>query len=697
MKADKKVIFILLAISLLYLVPQAFTGLYVGDSGELIAAAKILGNAHPPGYPLFSLVGKLFLLFPASNPAYRMNMAQSVLGSIAVILIFLIVRFVLSGNKGAAGLFGALFLLGSGFFVNQCAVAEVFMLNLVMILLVLYALLNRKYAAAGLFAGIGLGNQHTLVLIFPAVLYLILTDDDRIKDSVRFFVWMMIGLTVYIYLPVRAAALPPLNWGDPSSAGNFLRVLMRRDYGTLSLHGSMTPFSISKGADIVRFFFEGIIKNATVPGFIAFIVGTVILLKERRKLGAAVILIFIFSGPVFFLMTNMKIDAAGESILERFFLLPYIAVVLGSCGVFLMKPKVKYALFLLPLFLGVANFRPGSGKVCVLSKYIEDVVKTLDAEEPLYITRGGVGDDLIFGLTYLKWAENRLSGLKVYSQYASIFEGPAPVRGKAAFATFSPETVGHRLFQEGLIFKTYPQGGSYMDYGSSEWGEELNYRQRNIAVNYPFFKGRWHILKGEMEQGEAEFEKALELGGDIAWLLNNMGNVYRRARLNDRSLEFYKRAVEIDPYLGEGYNNIGNIYFKRKMWMKAVGQYLKAISIEPDAVRYYNLALTYLSMQEYREAEKSFRQALKYNPQYVSAYNDLGLVYLRTGELEKAAEVFEEGLKLDSDNINLVFNAALAYEKAGSAGADAYWEKYLEIARPDDPDRKTAVMYLRNK
>jgi hypothetical protein len=35
-----------------------------GDSGELITAAYWLGIAHPPGYPIWCLLGKLFTLIP---------------------------------------------------------------------------------------------------------------------------------------------------------------------------------------------------------------------------------------------------------------------------------------------------------------------------------------------------------------------------------------------------------------------------------------------------------------------------------------------------------------------------------------------------------------------------------------------------------------------------------------------------------
>ena len=41
-----------------------------GDSGELIVAAHKLGVAHPPGYPLYTLAGKLATLVPVGIRSY---------------------------------------------------------------------------------------------------------------------------------------------------------------------------------------------------------------------------------------------------------------------------------------------------------------------------------------------------------------------------------------------------------------------------------------------------------------------------------------------------------------------------------------------------------------------------------------------------------------------------------------------------
>ena len=53
------------------------------DSGELISAAYTLGVAHPPGYPLYVLLGWLFSKLPIGNIAYRINRMSAFFASIA--------------------------------------------------------------------------------------------------------------------------------------------------------------------------------------------------------------------------------------------------------------------------------------------------------------------------------------------------------------------------------------------------------------------------------------------------------------------------------------------------------------------------------------------------------------------------------------------------------------------------------------
>src|SRR5687768_18416903 len=61
---------------------------YGGDCGELIAASYRLGIAHPTGYPLYCLVGRLFAsLLPLGEVAARYNVLSALLASAAAAVV----------------------------------------------------------------------------------------------------------------------------------------------------------------------------------------------------------------------------------------------------------------------------------------------------------------------------------------------------------------------------------------------------------------------------------------------------------------------------------------------------------------------------------------------------------------------------------------------------------------------------------
>uniref|UniRef100_A0A8D2F761 Transmembrane protein 260 n=1 Tax=Theropithecus gelada TaxID=9565 RepID=A0A8D2F761_THEGE len=159
-----------------------------GDSGELITAAHELGVAHPPGYPLFTLVAKLAItLFPFGSIAYRVNLLCGLFGAVAASLLFFTV-FRLSGSS-AGGILAAGVFSFSRLTWQWSIAAEVFSLNnlfvgLLMALTVHFeeaatATERSKIAKIGAFCcGLSLCNQHTIILyvlcIIPWILFQLL-------------------------------------------------------------------------------------------------------------------------------------------------------------------------------------------------------------------------------------------------------------------------------------------------------------------------------------------------------------------------------------------------------------------------------------------------------------------------------------------------------------------------------------------
>ncbi len=73
------------------------------DAGEFIAATKILGIPHPPGTPLFVLMGHVWAtLLPIGAWAYRTNLMSATFSAAGAGMFFLVVHESLRGADGAA-------------------------------------------------------------------------------------------------------------------------------------------------------------------------------------------------------------------------------------------------------------------------------------------------------------------------------------------------------------------------------------------------------------------------------------------------------------------------------------------------------------------------------------------------------------------------------------------------------------------
>ena len=68
--------------------------IYPGDSGEIVTAAYFLGIPHPPGYPLYMMLGKLFTFLPAGSIAFRVNLLAAFFGALGAGLLYVLLRVV---------------------------------------------------------------------------------------------------------------------------------------------------------------------------------------------------------------------------------------------------------------------------------------------------------------------------------------------------------------------------------------------------------------------------------------------------------------------------------------------------------------------------------------------------------------------------------------------------------------------------
>jgi len=303
-------IIIFTASMLLYIATLAPTISFF-DSGEMIAGAYTLGVSHPPGYPVYVTLGKLFTFIPMNNIAFRVNLMSAFFASLTSVMVYYITRAMMDeGGDGrdlpglklkgfgipeAAGMFCAFafslsYTLWAWAVVSKFYSLNAFIVSCILMLLVRWrrarseedALAGHSmsyiYLIAFLWGIAGVVHISQFVLIPMYLLYMLVVDwrvftevgrgrygDDftiwgavtgiRLKVLVIMFFFFALGHSIYMHVPIRAAVEPLINWGGATNFTQFKWVYNREGYQSVGGMRSLPLFwQQMQGFDMVREF-----------------------------------------------------------------------------------------------------------------------------------------------------------------------------------------------------------------------------------------------------------------------------------------------------------------------------------------------------------------------------------------------------------------------------------------------------------
>ena len=641
----------------------------VGDAGELCATSVILGLAHSPGYPLFSLMGKIFtILIPWGSFAFRINILSAAAGAATVAMLY---RFLLllplpsMPNRFFAA--GAALLAGvTPAFWNSSIQTEVFSLNTLFAVLILISLIKKRYVAAAFLYGLGLGNHHTLIFIFP--LAVIFMFRDRVFDGRRLLqlcVFFVIGFSVYLYLPIRSFANPALDWGNPETPYRFWRVLSRADYGTMALTtGEKMAHSLPViYSQIVRFLtiFN---QQFTLIGLLVGCLGWYLAIKNRYAYARELLAGWLLAGPGFIIFANLPFNAESEGILERFYVLSNLfwAAPLFWTLSYLRKSVLSaLAVAAGVIIIATLHFSGSDWRAHYLAyDYGRNVLRTL-APDSVLLMDGG--DDTFYSTAYFCFAERRRRDVELHDRGGLVFKniygadfrqlgreekerrrqeierkflGQRPVY----FSTFNRSVMPDvELAPDGVLYRPREASGAdsmacYSMRGIFGPGYR-DYRSRALAPLYPYFLAlrtplelthwkyiyrRWQYVPWVGSNVKIELQ-------NVAFGAFSKGELAAAAKTYAQLLLFYPE----DAY---SLVNLGVIEEKQNNPAGAKACYEKAIAANPSyGDAYYNLAVLYWQQKNWPEAIKHLKNLLSINPKDQRALHYLPIAEkFNTGE-----------------------------------------------------------------
>ncbi len=225
------------------------------DTSEYITAAQVLGMPHPPGNPLFVLIGRVFAILPISSSiAVRINILAAVCSAVSAGMWFLITERVLVGwfaqrwQRILGGTLAA--IIGATAFTvwNQSVVNEkVYTVSLMGIAIVSWLMVrwcdqpdgrkaDRILVLVAYLCGLGYANHMAGMLAAPAAALAVLIVRPRTvlrwKVLLACVGALILGITPFAMQPIRAAHFPALNEGEPTACRTELTLSCTFSKGT---------------------------------------------------------------------------------------------------------------------------------------------------------------------------------------------------------------------------------------------------------------------------------------------------------------------------------------------------------------------------------------------------------------------------------------------------------------------------------
>jgi Flp pilus assembly protein TadD len=721
------VIAVLLLSFALYLV-SATPSVNLHDSGEMVCAVWLLGISHPPGYPLYCLLGKLFVTaLPFGNIAFRMNIISCASASLAVMMVYLI-SLRLTGVRGLSScipaIVASLSFASSRIFWQQAVIAEKYTLNAFFLGLLIFILLkwqesirNTQNAIRILYLfsfllGLSFCHHFQTIFVVPAALFFIsvVLWQNRPKQvrkknpvtaifstlntqhsTLTLLSLFAFPLTLYLYLPIRAATHPAANWGSPDTLQRLISHITVKEY----THYFAPPdqWLSNLFSHIPKFFPH----QFTLPLLAIGIAGGILLFRNSRRLFVffSLILLFDIANSIRYNIHNIE-----DYYIPAFFVLSvFIGYALHSVGIFISKKRpllstlyslLSTLLIFLPLLTNY--YYCNRDRSYYSYDYGRNILRPVEKDAILFI----MGDTFAFPLWYLVFVERVREDVALidklelrYDWYCEQLKerytdigfsfapqgSPSPhlvgvrfldivkrnIEDRAIYIPLPfadeakrdyiliPEGICHRIVQKTVDISKEIEKGRFR-FLCRATGVFMEERTRHNWDNYLIAydsRARFLSERGLYNDAIVYFKKALELEPEHTSSLYGLGLVYKDIGELDRAEDAFSRLLEMGDRADAHYG-LGMVYQKRKEYERAIAEYRRATELDPKQIfLHHALGACLLEVEDYEGAISAFKEALNHNPNDPNTYYNLAIVYWKMRRIEDAISAYQKVLKED--------------------------------------------------
>jgi tetratricopeptide (TPR) repeat protein len=642
------------------------------DSGELITAAYTLGICHPPGYPLWCILGKLFtIIIPFGTIAYRVNFMSVFFAAWTIFFLFLVIRKI-TGNRVIAAASALVFAFSYEFW-SQTTIAEVYTLDTFFVTASLLTLIvwdekrsKQLLYVLALLCGLGCTNHHTMApisLVFAGyVLLKARRGQINLKVAGICVLLFTAMLSVYLYLPIRARANPYMNWGNPQTLTRMGNHILRKQYEVpqaeketnLEYQRSWQRFGKQMGV-----YLQAYVRQFTYLLFYLPLLGLWVHFRKKKLEFSFLLAIFLLTSIGFVLFSNFPVTR--EQIIGNDFLfIPsyMVSTIWLSIGLLylwkaLLKKVAQSAVpiaasiltFSLPVINLFANYYENNKREYYFAVDYGNAAFDTMEKNAIILPKG---DHRRFSLLYLQGVLGMRKDVTIASKYGyieeNLYSGLVAEKGKTGG---SAETIpvsekekyiilnnqnrpiyfterrtlsdlnGFLMVPEGLLFRIIREADlpKYSKKVSEEYWKRYTFRNlddprvaRDYSVDLITFD--YHYMRAQSYLEEGRTKQAIE------------------------EVERLKKPAE---GLKEVFNNVGSMLAEHGLLKEAVIFFEKALYCDPNfLVATQNMAKAYLLLKDYQTGLKYLNRALEIKPNDFDTHIALAQMYMEKKEFDSA-------------------------------------------------------------
>jgi tetratricopeptide (TPR) repeat protein len=635
---------------------------YLGDSGELTAAAYALGIAHGSGYPLYTLVGKLFCLIPLGNIAFRMNLMSACLGVATVWLVYSLIMRMTGSRLGA--FVGSLFLAFTPVFWFQMVSAEVYTLHAFFVALLIRLLWwwdeRREFLILVLFVfvvGLSFGNHLQTVMLAPGVLWIVVSGDRRVLWNLRRFMilglFFVIPLLIYVYLPIRTEAGAAIHWGDPNTWERFWAHVSGRSHRGSYVMNEAVWESWVRTKEALWFVWSqfGVVLFLSVWGWVKS--------SMRWRVFWVLVMVFDFVYTVFLNTISLKITpfnlstCIGLAVLTGVGVKHVVAWMRGLQRVGMNTRRVVQVGFgVIPVLALVLNFQEcNQSKNYTAYEQALNIFRTASAGDVIFMN----GDNFVFPVVYGRIVERMEETVRIYDRLNVVFKiadiGRCGKDEKTSWVEkrnraeqeIIKATAGHKIFYAvfgaysiwaGARYRLLPYGvlyrvvreGEKVDwtevervwrcYATESFDAEMarDFMNREVYGYFYFKYGKYLMLSSRPAAGLSKMRLASHVAHDDTLIHSDIAVFLIDQGFFEEARQALEKASVYNEDLSGIHNNWGYYYHKQGDYEKAIGSFKRAIELVPNHYGYQNnLAFAYYEAGDLSASLRAFQKSLALN------------------------------------------------------------------------------------